>query len=70
MNVPSLESMKDWLLQIRTCSGHRTFVVIKALGHGEKSLATCKLSVRVDLKPGMNIPVQMPSLYTVKTNEQ
>ena len=26
--------------------------------------------VRLDLKPGMDIPVQMLSLYTVKTNEQ
>ena len=54
--------------------GYKTFVVIKALGHGDKRLASRKLlynlSVRVDLKPVMNIPVQMPSLYTVKTNEQ
>ena len=28
------------------------------------------VKVRVDLKPGTNIPVQLPSLYAVKTNEQ
>ena len=62
--------MKDWLLQINMF-GYRTFVVVEALGQGEKSSASRKLSeaLWVDLKPGMNIPVQMPSLYTVKTNE-
>ena len=50
--------------------GYRTFV---ALDYGEKSLASRKLLKALGAsRPEtiMHIPVQMPSSYTVKTNEQ
>ena len=52
--------------------GYRTFVVIKALDYGEKSLASRKFlkALGASRPETMHIPVQMPSLYTVKTNEQ